>query len=621
MLLFILSASFLIIASVVGFLSIRTHRAAISSAEEFIQAKTRENATKAQILLEEALNATRTLAYSFEGIRNSGETKRETAIQLMKQILESYPQFLGVWTVWEPNAFDGADNKYVNNPGHDQTGRFIPYWNRGSGSVALEFCTDYENQAAAGDYYNIPLRSGKEYLGEPFAYVLQGKEIMMTSIAVPIRFQGRVVGVTGVDISIETIQKLQSEAGLHQSAIASIISNKGMVIANSNKELVGKTSAEFVDQNLAAIRTDIASGQAVKAEMYVDQLKDEALCYYAPIIVGNTASPWSFVSMVPVKVATADARRTLLESFIVGLAGLILLTFLVRFMAHNLTSHILKGINFAKQISKGDLTAKITFDMNDEIGELVQSLNEMSERLRETVTNIHHNANYISEISNSLNSNSQELAEGSSEQASATEQVSSSMEEMASNIQQNAENARETALITVQAYHGIKEGSEAGETSIQSMNQIADKISIIGDIAFQTNILALNAAVESARAGEHGRGFAVVASEVRKLAERSKIAADAINQLSKTGVNVSRDAGDKLKGLIPEIEKTTRLVQEISSASQEQSSGADQINNALQQLNIIVQKNALTSQEMAKSSEQLHDMSEALKNNIAYFKI
>lgn len=621
MLLYILSASFLIIAFMVGYLAVRTHKIAINGATSFVEAKTNENANKAQLLLEEALNSTRTLAFTFEGIKLSGETKRETATQLMRQILECYPQFLGVWTVWEPNAFDGTDEKYVNTPGHDASGRFIAYWNRGSGSIALEYCVDYLNTDASGDYYNVPAKSGKEYLGEPYSYVLQGKNLMMTSIAVPIHYEGKLVGVVGIDISVETLQKLQTESSLFKTGSSSIISYKGMIIADSNAALIGKTADEFTNSNMSNLRESIVNGKKNTVELYLEQFKDDVICSYSPIVIGNTGTPWTFVTKVPLFEAMTDARRSLIESFIVGMLGLLILSVIIWILSKNFTKHILRGVDFAKKIANGDLTTQIKVEQQDEIGELVTALNDMSTKLKDIVSNIYKNADYISHVSTTLNSNSQELSEGSTEQASATEEVSSSMEEMASNILQNAENAKETAKITTLAYGRIKEGSEAGELSIQSMNEIADKITIIGDIAFQTNILALNAAVESARAGEHGRGFAVVASEVRKLAERSKVAADAINNLSKTGVSVSQDAGVKLKNLIPEIEKTTKLVQEISTASMEQSSGADQINNALQQLNVIVQKNALTSQEMAKSSEELLEMSDELKNNISFFKI
>lgn len=193
------------------------------------------------------------------------------------------------------------------------------------------------------------------------------------------------------------------------------------------------------------------------------------------------------------------------------------------------------------------------------------------------------------------------------------------MEEMTANIQQNTENAQRTDRISHKVSQGVKEVGLASKESLVSIKNIAEKISIINDIAFQTNILALNAAVEAARAGEHGRGFAVVAAEVRKLAERSKLAADEIVLLASKSVAVTEGSAKLLETLIPEIGETARLVQEITSASLEQSSGANQVNNAIQQLNQVVQQNAGTSQQMAISSEELKSFADGLKETIRYF--
>ena len=280
-----------------------------------------------------------------------------------------------------------------------------------------------------------------------------------------------------------------------------------------------------------------------------------------------------------------------------------------------------KGVRFAQDVAKGDLTASIDIDQKDEIGILAASLVSMVEKLREIVTSITTGADSIAIASNEMSSTSQEMSQGASEQASSAEEVSSSMEEMASNIQQNTENAQQTEKIALSAVEGIREGYKSTEISVSSMKNIAEKIKIINDIAFQTNILALNAAVEAARAGEHGKGFAVVAAEVRKLAERSKVAADEIDELSQSGVSISEKAGKQLGEIVPEIEKTAKLVQEITAASLEQTSGAEQVNNAIQQLNQVTQQNAAASEEMATSAEELSSQADQLKDYVSYFKI
>jgi len=194
------------------------------------------------------------------------------------------------------------------------------------------------------------------------------------------------------------------------------------------------------------------------------------------------------------------------------------------------------------------------------------------------------------------------------------------MEEMVSNIQQNTDNARQTEVISGKATASMLEMSKIGKESFDSIKTIAEKITIINDIAFQTNLLALNAAVEAARAGEHGRGFAVVAAEVRKLAERSKLAADEIENLSKNSLKITEQTRVSLDALVPEIQKTSLLVQEIAAASVEQNTGADQINSAIQQLSVVTQQNAASSEEMASSAEELSSQAESLKDVVSFFK-
>jgi methyl-accepting chemotaxis protein len=194
------------------------------------------------------------------------------------------------------------------------------------------------------------------------------------------------------------------------------------------------------------------------------------------------------------------------------------------------------------------------------------------------------------------------------------------MEEISSNIQQNSENAQETERISQSAQSGIREVVKSAEEAFKAQRDISEKIQIINDIAFQTNLLALNAAVEAARAGEHGKGFAVVAAEVRKLAERSKVAADEIVVLAKNGLATSEKAGEYMANTLPEVEKTTNLVQEITAASLEQNNGVGQVNNAIQQLNNVTQQNASASEEIATSSEELSSQADTLSDLISFFK-
>ncbi len=316
-------------------------------------------------------------------------------------------------------------------------------------------------------------------------------------------------------------------------------------------------------------------------------------------------------------------RKVSISIIIFTIIAAIMAILVAEFIKISLTKGIKKGVGLAKAVSIGDLTIKIEdkyLNRKDEIGELANALNVMVIKLKDIVSNVIISTENISAASQEMSTNSQQVSQGASEQASAAEEVSSSIQEMSSNIQQNADNAIQTEKIAVKAANDIEEANKFVKNTADSMKEIFDKVSIISDIAFQTNILALNAAVEAARAGEHGKGFAVVASEIRKLAERSQEAATEINELSKSSVDFAVVSGELLNRLVPDIQLTARLVKEIASGSMEQNTGAEQINSAIQQLNQVIQQNAAAAEEMATSSEELAAHSQQMFDKVNYFK-
>jgi methyl-accepting chemotaxis protein len=280
-----------------------------------------------------------------------------------------------------------------------------------------------------------------------------------------------------------------------------------------------------------------------------------------------------------------------------------------------------RAVGLAGAVASGDLNQTINVSSNDEIGDLIKSLNVMVEKLRQIVAEALTAARNVSSGSQELSASAEQLSQGATEQASSAEEASSSMEEMASNVKQNADNANQTEKIAAQSAKDAEASGAAVGRAVEAMQTIASKINIVQEIARQTDLLALNAAVEAARAGEHGKGFAVVASEVRKLAERSQAAAAEIGALSSEIVKVAQDAGSMLARLVPDIKKTAELVVEITAACREQDVGSAQINQAIQQLDKVGQQNASASEQVSSTSEELASQAEQLQSTISFLRI
>ena len=320
----------------------------------------------------------------------------------------------------------------------------------------------------------------------------------------------------------------------------------------------------------------------------------------------------------------SSVQISMIMALLIGLAALIIGPIISMLVTDNILKLLGKDpseiLDVTRKISEGDLRIEFDCDKKSDRG-VYHSLKIMTEKLIDVIEDIQSASTNVNAGSQQMSSSAQQLSQGATEQAASTEEVSSSMEEMSSNIQQNADNSLETEKISKSASANAQESGRAVNEAVGAMQSIAKKISIIEEISRQTNLLALNAAIEAARAGEQGKGFAVVASEVRKLAEQSQVAATEITQLASDTSISAENAGGMLNKLIPDIQRTAELVQEISAASGEQNIGAEQITKALNQLDMVVQQNASASEEMASTSEELAAQAGLMEQSISFFKI
>ncbi len=346
------------------------------------------------------------------------------------------------------------------------------------------------------------------------------------------------------------------------------------------------------------------------------QLLDTALSQLTPILERNARM------MAEERTVTGETYATARVTILAALAvSLLIGVGAAGWLAYSISRSVRRAGDLTQAVANGDLTQTVTHVTRDELGDLTAHVNEMVLRLRQVVADALSASDNVSSGSQEMSASAQQLAQGASEQASSGEEASSSMEEMAANIKQNADNATQTEKIARQSAKDADTSGQAVSNAVSAMQTIAEKITIVQEIARQTDLLALNAAVEAARAGEHGRGFAVVASEVRKLAERSQAAAAEISTLSSQTVRAAQDAGEMLVRLVPDIQKTAELVAEISAACREQDVGAAQINTAIQQLDQVTQQNASASEQMSATSEELAAQAEQLQASIGYFRI
>jgi methyl-accepting chemotaxis protein len=280
-----------------------------------------------------------------------------------------------------------------------------------------------------------------------------------------------------------------------------------------------------------------------------------------------------------------------------------------------------EAVTFTEAVAGGDLTATAMTGGKDEVSRLLTALRDMTARLRDTMREVRAGAEALSSASAQVSSTAQSLSQGTSEQAASVQETTASLEQMSASITQNAENARQTEQMAISGARDAEVSGAAVKQSLEAMTTIAGKIAIVEDIAYQTNMLALNAAIEAARAGEQGRGFAVVATEVRKLAERSQLAATSVNEVASSSVAVAKESGERLAELVPAIRRTAELVQEVAAASREQASGVGQINRAMSQVDEVTQHNASAAQELASTAVQLSAQADALQRLVVVFRV
>lgn len=621
MLVLILGISSLIFASTILVIALSTRSKSVDFALALSISKSNEAASLVKQFIERPLESARVLASNMNAVRIAGNNNRLLYSEMIKAELVRSDIHLAVWSMWEHNAIDGNDDKYIGIFPYDEEGRFNFTAYKNNGTIQIEK-TSVEQYTE--DFYTLSATSKKEVILEPYFYSYTGEDankFFETSLVVPVVQNEKTLGVIGIDIDLTNLSDEIKKIRVFDTGYGFLVSNTGIIAAHKDISFLEKN---FKDQYDFA--DDMMLSKIKKGEIFQDIISSSAMdeglfVSITPIKIGLTESPWALCIIVPENEALADAKNMLINGLLMGFIGLLILAALIYYQANSIINPVYKAVELAQAIASGDLKNIIIVDRHDEFGNLQQALKQMNDKLIEIVNDLQQAIENLANVSAETNSIAREVSTGANELAASSEEVSSTMEQMVTNIEQNTHNAVETDNIAAMVAKNTEKVRISSGKSMDSINTIAARVKIINDIAFQTNLLALNAAVEAARAGEHGKGFAVVAAEVRKLAERSRNAAEEINTIAKNSVDVTVESTHLLNEIIPQIQKTSMLIQEIASASKEQGSGADQVNSAIQQFNTVTQQNVTVSERLSVNAGQMSEQANHLKNLAAYFKI
>ncbi len=471
----------------------------------------------------------------------------------------------------------------------------------------------YDFSASSNTWFKDVVHIKKSALGNVVKSPISGQPVVLASCPI-LDENNELVSLFAISIQLSGFSHdiVENEAGREYQTL--IVDKAGNVIVSSDTSKIYKLNITQDNESLSKLNEKINSHSKGVAFITIDGKE----CLAAYNAMENNLTAISYVA-----VETYQSR--ILNNLFISIALLVIMIAaggLYAFLfSLKVTKPVVKLNNLLNRMSIGDLTQKSTVKLSNEIGQLSSSYNSMVDKLTQVINDIQNSARYFSDGSKEIASSSLGLSEGATEQASSLEEISSVMEEITGTINQSADNSENANQMSKNVAIGMGTVKSDSKKVLEANQLINDKIKIVTDIAMQTNILALNAAVEAARAGELGRGFAVVAGEVRKLAERSNKAASEIVELVESSFNLSQSSLESINKLLPEIEETSNLVQEIAAASQEQSNGIIQVNSALHVLNNVTQRNSASSEELASTSEQLSSQAAELLQVIEYFKI
>lgn len=604
----------------------RIHDKSISEAEEIVRQASLKNGKEILDQFEKIGNIEETLIENIEMLISKDSIKREDVIEMLKKVLEKNPDLMGATIAYEPNAFDGKDKENINKAGSNDRGVFMPYITDGKVNAAYDESTDM-------DWYDIPKDTGKLYLTNPTTYNVNGKDLIMVSVATPIMRDNKFVGVVSIDVSLENIQESIKKIKPYEGYSA-ILDNNGVYIANGkNKDLI----LNEVKNEDNSIVDKVKKGEEVVLNYEKGKNKKDFIEMYIPVTLKGTDITWSFKSIVPKNNILKDYRELVKIIILIATISIIGIIFIVMLVIR----HFLKGLSVAKEhialIANGDLTKTMPekyLNNEDEVGSILNSLSKMQESLKLMIEGIILESNNVEKTSRETEENVNELRGNLEEISATTEELSAGMEETAASteeinassleIEQAAEsvankaeegsksvsniNAKVVKLRNnfiqsqkkeMEIFLSNKEKLEKALDDIKSIDQIHLLSESIMEITSQTNLLALNATIEAARAGEAGRGFAVVADEIRKLAESSKGTVEEIQGITQEVIDSAENLATSSSALLDFISVN------VDADYKSMLKSTEEYTNDIELINDLVSDFSATSEELLASIQNI----------------